>query len=157
MKSFEYKGYWYLPNKPDRKIAGILSFKDGESSTLELIGDIELYDNVIYALSGPKTYDVIWGVNEEAKKITLFNCNLINKHFNTNSDFPIKCLQSPRAQATIYPFYARRYTINLFLEFFVPYWRNINRQTVLQSYRMPLRTRLKNLPPRHSFPLSLLL
>ena len=90
MESFEYKGYWYLPNKPDKKIAGILSFKDGESSTLELIGDIELYDNPIYALSGPKTYDVIWGVNSEAKKITLFNCNLLNKHFNFNSDFPIK-------------------------------------------------------------------
>ena len=42
MESFEYKGYWYLPNKPDRKIAGILSFKDGESSTLELIGDIDI-------------------------------------------------------------------------------------------------------------------
>ena len=90
MESFEYKGYWYLPNKPDRKIAGILSFKDRESSTLELIGDLELYDNPIYAISGPETYNVIWGINEEAKKITLFNCNLVNRHFNLKSDFPIK-------------------------------------------------------------------
>lgn len=90
MESFEYKGYWYLPNKPDRKIAGILSFKDRESSTLELIGDLELYDNPIYAISGPETYNVIWGINEETKKITLFNCNLVNRHFNLKSDFPIK-------------------------------------------------------------------
>lgn len=55
MESFEYKGYWYLPNKPDRKIAGILSFKDGESSTLELIGKIELYDNFVLYLDQKHT------------------------------------------------------------------------------------------------------
>ena len=29
MESFEYKGYWYLPDNIDRRIAGILTFNDG--------------------------------------------------------------------------------------------------------------------------------
>ena len=47
MESFEYKGYWYLPDNIDRRIAGILTFNDGESASLELIGEIELYENPI--------------------------------------------------------------------------------------------------------------
>ena len=35
--NFEYKGLWWLPERPENKIAGIISF-DGERITLELLG-----------------------------------------------------------------------------------------------------------------------
>ena len=39
---FEYKGYWWKPDDPDNKVAGVLTYKPGESITLELIGTFDL-------------------------------------------------------------------------------------------------------------------
>lgn len=39
MESFDFKGFWWLPNNPNEKLAGICSFTPFEGGELELIGD----------------------------------------------------------------------------------------------------------------------
>lgn len=89
MDNFEYKGYWYLPDCDDKGVAGILTFKANDSATLELIGDIDAHDNPLQAILEQKPHSVIWGVNSYAQKITLFNCQLVRKHLNLSSSFPM--------------------------------------------------------------------
>lgn len=89
MDNFEYKGYWYLPDCEDHQVAGILTFVANDSAILELIGDIDAHDEPLIAIFEQKSHTVIWGVNSDAKRITLFNCHLIGKHLNLNSRFPI--------------------------------------------------------------------
>ena len=89
MDNFEYKGYWYLPDCEDHQVAGILTFIANDSAILELIGDIDAHDEPLMAIFEQKSHTVIWGVNSDAKRITLLNCNLIGKHLNSNCRFPI--------------------------------------------------------------------
>jgi len=39
-KPFTVKGYWFLPNQEEQKIAGILSYEPGENIRLELFGSL---------------------------------------------------------------------------------------------------------------------
>jgi hypothetical protein len=39
MESFDFKGFWWLPNNPSDKLAGICSFTPSEGGELELIGN----------------------------------------------------------------------------------------------------------------------
>jgi len=39
MESFDFKGFWWLPNNPSDKLAGICSFTPFEGGELEVIGD----------------------------------------------------------------------------------------------------------------------
>ena len=89
MDNFECKGYWYLPDCEDHQVAGILTFIANDSAILELIGDIDAHDEPLMAIFEQKSHTVIWGVNSDAKRITLLNCNLIGKHLNSNCRFPI--------------------------------------------------------------------
>lgn len=89
MDDFEYKGYWYLPDCEDHQVAGILTFVANDSAILELIGDIDAHDEPLMAIFEQKSHAVIWGVNSDAKRITLFNCHLIGKHLNSSCHFPI--------------------------------------------------------------------
>lgn len=36
-----FKGYWWLPENPNNKVAGILTYTPGESMCLELLGGFE--------------------------------------------------------------------------------------------------------------------
>ena len=76
MDNFEYKGYWYLPDCEDHQVAGILTFIANNSAILELIGDIDAHDEPLMAIFEQKSHTVIWGVNSDAKRITLLNCTL---------------------------------------------------------------------------------
>ena len=38
---FEYKGYWWKPDDPENKVAGVLTYKPGENIVLELIGTFD--------------------------------------------------------------------------------------------------------------------
>lgn len=89
MDDFEYKGYWYLPDCEDHQVAGILTFVANDSAILELIGDIDAHENPLMAIFEQKSHAVIWGVNSDAKRITLLNCHLIGKHLNSSCHFPI--------------------------------------------------------------------
>lgn len=88
MENFEYKGYCFLPDSEIR-IAGILTYNREDSIVLELIGDIDAHEDPLMAMLEGNSHPVIWGVNSEAKSITLLNCRLIGKHLNLNNDFPI--------------------------------------------------------------------
>ena len=37
-KKLEYKGYWFLPSSPEKKVAGILTYSPNDEIILELIG-----------------------------------------------------------------------------------------------------------------------
>jgi ApeA N-terminal domain 1 len=41
MNAREYAGVWWLPNIPDNKVSGTLSFSDEEGILLRLIGSFE--------------------------------------------------------------------------------------------------------------------
>lgn len=70
----ESKGYWYLPEKPDKTIAGILTYVPNESITLELIGSFRDEKDFIDVFANNKKESVIYGITSDAKKTTLLNC-----------------------------------------------------------------------------------
>ncbi|WP_352422974.1 HEPN domain-containing protein [Proteiniphilum sp.] len=75
IERIEDKGYWYLPEKPDETIAGILTYTPNESISLELIGSFGNEKNSFEALFNNKKEKVIYGITADAKKITLINCH----------------------------------------------------------------------------------
>ena len=87
-KTFEYKGYWWLPSNPDYKIAGVLSYKPGESIILELIGSFDTENDAVVAFINKKEESTIHGTLENAKHVTLFKC-YPSGCVNSSSFFPI--------------------------------------------------------------------
>lgn len=69
----EYRGEWFLPSAPERKVKGILQYKPNESITLEILDSLHEKHPLVACLEN-NTIDVIYGVTHEAIKITLFNC-----------------------------------------------------------------------------------
>ncbi len=41
IEKFEYKGYWWLPNRPETKIPGTLTFNPDEGAILDLEGSFK--------------------------------------------------------------------------------------------------------------------
>jgi hypothetical protein len=86
-KDAEYKGFWFLPNKEENRIPGILYFRANKEIKLELIGGFEtgIQDFLV-----PRELDIIHGITNENKNVTLFNCyrsgnwNLSSKYPTTN-------------------------------------------------------------------------
>lgn len=82
----EYKGYWFLPGKPDDKVAGVLTYIPKEKIELELIGGFS--NSLEEIISDFKETEIIHGFTSDAKKITLVICfPSISK--NSSSSFPI--------------------------------------------------------------------
>lgn len=84
----EYKGYWWLPNNPDRAIAGVITYLPQESITLELIGSFEEDKSPMNAFLRKKQENTIFGVTSDSKKVTLLNCSAYGS-LNLSSSFPI--------------------------------------------------------------------
>ena len=68
----EYKGFWFLPNKPENRIPGILYFEANKKIRLELIGGFETSIEKIF---NNKTIDVIHGITAKNEKISLLICH----------------------------------------------------------------------------------
>jgi hypothetical protein len=68
---FEYKGLWYLPNNPKRRISGILKFSPEEGAILELIGTFQRAPEVKNDFLEP---EIILGVTTDGKYLTLYKC-----------------------------------------------------------------------------------
>lgn len=67
--TFELKGQWFLPNEENSKIFGTLTFNPHDNIRLNLSGDLG------YNLSDrDRNIDIILGITEEGKSITLYNC-----------------------------------------------------------------------------------
>lgn len=82
----EFKGYWFFPDKPEIRIAGVLTYIPHESIVLELIGGfIDDFDKIISGINEAK---IIHGLTSDAKKITLVNC-FPSTSINFSSSFPI--------------------------------------------------------------------
>ena len=74
-ESFEFKGYWWLPSNPDNKVAGVITYTSGKSLVLELFGSFEERGNTIECFMSKSHEDTIHGTLENAKKITLLQCD----------------------------------------------------------------------------------
>lgn len=72
-----FKGYWWLPENPDNKVAGVLTYTPGEKLVLELIGAFEKDDgsfkNVLDV--DDRKVPLIYGIDSGAKEISLVSCH----------------------------------------------------------------------------------
>lgn len=80
MDNLEYKGHWWLPENPDRKVAGILTFSQQNNGKLELIGSFQdVFDK---DFNDDSKYSVILGQTTDGKLITLKDCLQTNYSFS---------------------------------------------------------------------------
>lgn len=100
---FDYKGYWWKPNDPDNKVAGVLTYKPSESIILELIGTFDTEKDAVGAFLNMSEESVIHGALENGKSVTLLNCHPSGS-VNFSSFFPII------RYTCIYCFIGRHYT-----------------------------------------------
>ena len=78
MESFEYAGFWWLPDNPKKQISGTLKFNFREGITLDLVGSFKEMQDLGKSLE-PK---IILGFTSNGKKITLYNCYEIHSHMS---------------------------------------------------------------------------
>jgi len=91
----EYKGMWFLPNKPDEQVAGILYFNPNESINLELIGSLGKNNGISFILEPQLHFQVIHGIvynNNKVSKITLFDC-YFSGTYNSSCEFALSKFQ----------------------------------------------------------------
>lgn len=85
-QKLEYKGYWYLPSSPEKKIAGNLTYYPNEKIVLELFGGFNT--NLDSLLNNVEQEPIIYGNTSDAKEITLLQC-FSNVTINTSAEFPM--------------------------------------------------------------------
>jgi hypothetical protein len=85
-----FKGYWFIPSRPEYKVAGILEVEGYKTFSLDLIGGFK--NDLKDLLDSSNFEDVIFGsvYNEEAhlREVTLFECN---SSFSSNfsAEYPL--------------------------------------------------------------------
>lgn len=87
-KAIELKGLWWLPFTPDKKIAGALSYKRTENTTLELIGEFQDGDWRL-DINEHRRYDIVHGALSDGKDVTIIASFPIDATYNTSCSFPI--------------------------------------------------------------------
>src|SRR5438874_2630015 len=84
---FELQGYWWLPDRPGRKIPGLLSRK-GQEITLNLLGDlldIPLSERGV--VKQPPRPPIILGYVEGKGSCTLYRTMEAGATFHTSDNF----------------------------------------------------------------------
>jgi len=81
MEKFEYKGSWWLPEDPDRKVGGILKFSPDEGIRLELTDLLESNNHLSLGAFAP---ELIFGKTAEKGKVTLYHCLETRHHAATS-------------------------------------------------------------------------
>ena len=85
-----FKGFWWLPDNPEKKVAGIVTYIPNEKICLELIGGFEdssgEYVNLLE--DDNSSVPVIYGKDSDAKVITLVGCRS-SFSLNFNAGFPM--------------------------------------------------------------------
>ena len=89
MENTEFKGFWWLPNTHEKKVAGILKYNQHQQIQLELIGTIQDEESIVDLFQNDRKVAVIFGIDENAKPITLLQC-FGYASFNFSSEFPIQ-------------------------------------------------------------------
>ena len=87
--ALEIKGLWWLPTCPENKKAGILRYAPTEYSTLEIIGELQDNDWLLFNQEDLKRIGTIWGLSAQAEPISLFLCSPIDGTKNTSCPFPL--------------------------------------------------------------------
>lgn len=117
-KPFTLKGYWFLPDKPERTIAGVLTYTPGERPLLELIGGFdEELDPMQRFISNQRKAIVpaIHGLNADNKKVTLLDCHIFVS-YNLSCPFS---MESYRCSLLIYGHYINNDDDEWIMEAFV--------------------------------------
>ncbi len=70
MENFEYKGLWWLPERPENTVTGTLRYTSSEGILLELVGSFNEIKDVGKMLSP----EIILGISSDGKPITLYKC-----------------------------------------------------------------------------------
>lgn len=78
-KSFEYEGYWWLPERKDRRIPGTLRFSQEKGGVLGLLGS---FDRIAGTLDKKTSYDIVFGYTSDGKEITLEDCIVKSGHLH---------------------------------------------------------------------------
>ncbi len=83
MKEITYWGLWWLPEKSETKIAGILTFSNQNGIELDLIGALPdsqfISEGFFTASDFHRDFSIILGVSREGKHITLYDCRSIHQ------------------------------------------------------------------------------
>ncbi|QEM12379.1 HEPN domain-containing protein [Mucilaginibacter rubeus] len=89
--AIEIKGYWFLPDDPENRVAGTLTYTPNRKIILELIG--AFHDPRDYMMSlaqgDDKRKEIILGESSDAKSITLINCSSYGS-LNFSCSFPMQ-------------------------------------------------------------------
>jgi len=68
-ENFEYKGFWWLPEKPDKKVPGTLTYRSGDRMTLELLGSLQA--GSLREIRNDDDPDIILGIADGNRVCTL--------------------------------------------------------------------------------------
>jgi hypothetical protein len=83
-EDFEYKGFWWLPEQPENKVPGSLSYKCGDIMTLELLGSLQ-NTTLRGSHEGSSNPDTILGIAEGKRLCTLNGILHTKSRFNKSS------------------------------------------------------------------------
>ena len=99
VEKFEYKGVWWLPDNPEKRISGTLMFVPGEGAVLNLMGSFNgSFEEIKSTNSEGSITKRVWtgklfepeimlGTSSGGKKITLHKCFETNERYSS-SGFP---------------------------------------------------------------------
>jgi len=101
-KKFEYRGIWWLPGKPEKRVEGTLRYAPGESIILELDGTFKNITEVLESCNPEVNFnpEIILGFSRDRKKITLYEClekdcsaviSFNGESGSSNSSFIVRC------------------------------------------------------------------
>lgn len=83
-ESFETTGHWHLPEEPDRKIAGNLSYTSN-GTTLDLYEPFQAVRGTLRTSDTPQEYPIIHGTTRSGEAVTLTNAVRAGGTFNFGS------------------------------------------------------------------------
>lgn len=75
-EAFEIEGHWWLPETPQNKVSGTLSYSPGNGSTLILLGELKNSDDKSHYSYDFKYFDIINGISANGEPITANSCFL---------------------------------------------------------------------------------
>jgi hypothetical protein len=86
LNSFEEKGFWWIPNDKENRVAGVLKFDPEKGIKLELFDSLNVQNSRLTRFGERIPYeDVILGLT--SKNVTLYQCYQINSAFDVGVIF----------------------------------------------------------------------
>ncbi|MDX5866186.1 hypothetical protein SIL80_09820 [Bacillus cereus group sp. BfR-BA-01119] len=83
---FEVNGFWFVPNKPNHKVQGTLSFSPQDAS-LNLLGSLTQSEDDPLGLRSKVDFDTLHGITWSGESVCLFNIHQTSNKINF-SGFP---------------------------------------------------------------------